>query len=66
MYNETSPVAFNRPQLRLPVQAAPVERRIVGSALSGDCGVEASAWWNDVIKSIPDIVSGVSSIASLF
>ncbi len=30
-----------------PVQAMPVERQMAGgSAVSGDMGVEASAWWD--------------------
>lgn len=36
-------------QLRLPMQAAPVERRPAPAALSGS-GMEASGWFDDVMK----------------
>ncbi len=32
-------------RLRLPVQAAPVNRTVVASALSGEGGVNASVWF---------------------
>lgn len=35
----------------MPPQAMPVERQICGSsAISGDCGVEASAWWDTLLN----------------
>jgi hypothetical protein len=49
--------------LRLPIQVAPVERAVVPSALTGSTGVEASAWWNDIISALPAIVQGVSLLA---
>jgi hypothetical protein len=42
--------------LRLPIQVAPVERAAVPSALAGGAGVEASAWWNDIISAIPQVL----------
>jgi len=37
-------------QLRLPMQAAPVERRIGPAALNGGSGMEASGWFDDVMS----------------
>lgn len=35
----------------MPFQATPVERQICGAAVSGDAGIEASAWW-DTLASV--------------
>jgi hypothetical protein len=41
-------------QLRLPLQMAPVERRVAGSALSGQDGVGPSFDWGGFLqKAIP-------------
>jgi len=57
--------------LRLPLQVAPVERRLLcASSLSGDAGLQASFSFGDflkgVVSNLPSIVSGIGSIASLF
>jgi hypothetical protein len=48
--------------LRLPIQAAPVERTVVPSALAGGVGVEASQWWKPLLQHAPDIISGIASL----
>jgi hypothetical protein len=52
MNDETIPVvSVSGPQLRLPLQAAPVTRRLVGSsALSDGSGIEPSSWWDTLIR----------------
>ena len=37
-------------KLRLPMQAAPVERRPGPAALNGGSGMEASGWFDDVMS----------------
>jgi hypothetical protein len=46
--------------LRLPPQAAPIDRsQSPASAVASDGGVEAAAWWNDVL----DVVKTVGGVA---
>lgn len=33
----------------MPLQATPVERQICGAAISGEAGMEASAWWDTLL-----------------
>lgn len=57
-------------QLRLPMQAAPVERRIGPAALNGGSGMEASGWFDDIVdvagplaaKYGPSLVAGLGSL----
>ena len=55
MQNEITPSS----QLRLPVQAAPVDRTLGYGALSGGAGVEAALFGID-LPSFDDIVNVVS------
>ncbi|VXD14957.1 conserved hypothetical protein [Planktothrix serta PCC 8927] len=48
--------------MKLPKQVAPVERTLTPSAISGQSGVEASAWYDtllDIAKKAVPIVSNV-------
>lgn len=45
-------------QLRLPTQAAPVDRMPAPAALSGGSGMEASAWYD----AIPGILTGLGGL----
>lgn len=45
---ETFP-ARRRAQLRLPMQAAPIERNLSAGAMSTGRGVEADGWFDDVM-----------------
>ena len=36
--------------MKLPKQVAPVERSLTPAAISGQSGVEASAWYDDVLN----------------
>ena len=53
-------------QLQLPMQAAPVERRIAPATLGGGSGMEASGWFDDLVGAAttygPGIVGGLSSL----
>jgi len=53
-------------QLRLPMQAAPIDRTPGGGALNGDGGMEPSAWYDDlwgaVKPAIPGLVGGLASM----
>jgi hypothetical protein len=52
------------PKLMLPVQSAPVDRTLSGSALSGGLGVEASQSTGQVIGSI--LQTALPALLSLF
>ncbi|HLO83841.1 MAG TPA: hypothetical protein VK203_02345 [Nostocaceae cyanobacterium] len=54
---------------RMPIQSAPVERTIVGAAISNQNGVDASGWrdvlsdaWNAVKTYGPTVAKGVASL----
>jgi hypothetical protein len=53
MTGETSETTVQRPvvgpKMRLPLQAAPIHRTMVASALNDGSGVEPSINWRDVI-----------------
>lgn len=61
MKNEMNPMGT--PGLRLPFQAAPVERTLASSSsyLSVDGGVAASFDWGSLIQNALPIVSGLLS-----
>ncbi|VXD14959.1 conserved hypothetical protein [Planktothrix serta PCC 8927] len=48
--------------MNLPKQSAPVERTLAPSAMSGQSGVEASAWYDtllDVVKTAAPIAAPI-------
>jgi hypothetical protein len=55
-----------RPQLKLPMQAAPVDRVPGPAALNGGSGIEA-AWgfedlWGSIAPALPGIATGLASL----
>lgn len=46
-------------QLRLPTQAAPVDRMPAPAALSGGSGMEASAWYDPLVQAGTGILGGL-------
>jgi hypothetical protein len=57
--NKVSP----RPQMRLPMQSAPIARMPGSAALNRSSGMEPSAWWDDLIKTAaPAVISGLSGL----
>lgn len=71
MIDQTMPSTtsqLNRPShLRLPLQAAPIDRSLSrASAVSGGAGVEADGWWDDLIGGAKDVIGLGSSLAPLF
>jgi hypothetical protein len=48
--------------MKLPKQVAPVERSLTPAAMSGQTGVEASAWYDDIL----DVAKTVAPIAAPF
>ncbi|GAB4303083.1 MAG: hypothetical protein Fur0025_44190 [Oscillatoriaceae cyanobacterium] len=48
--------------MNLPKQVAPVERTLTPAAISGQSGVEASAWYDtvlDVLKKVAPIATNI-------
>ncbi|MGJ5675477.1 MAG: hypothetical protein ACR9NN_17990 [Nostochopsis sp.] len=48
---------------KLPIQAAPVERNITGTAISNQNGVEASGLFDDILGGIGKVANVAAPIA---
>lgn len=48
----------------MPFPSKPVERQIVGDAVSADAGVEASAWWDTLASVAKTALPIAAQIAS--
>jgi hypothetical protein len=50
------------PQLRLPLQAAPVDRAMMASVLAGDSGVQPSTAIGDIFTSVGSVFNSIGKV----
>jgi len=63
----TAPQLAGSAALRLPLQAAPIDRsQAPAPALASGGGVEAAAWWNDVLDVVKTVGGVAGTVAPLF
>lgn len=49
--------------MKLPKQAAPIQRTIPTASISNENGIEASAWYDDLWSGVKNVASNVAPIA---